>query len=496
MEGDGVFSFGGTNIPVRNAKVNLGQSRIGDGNVWTFAIEDERWRWAYGEISGHYNIREANGSIRRGTEKSLRELAVLCLKAMKESQYNVNKLNNEDRPRVDWSWSNPAQSLASLADGLGCRVVKKLDGTVEIVEAGVGRDLPELPVMSLDLSYESGAIPSAVQVVGGVALLQGRWKLEAVGIDTTGKIKLPEELSYLPAGGWSGQSPGILSGVKSNDSDSRTDPRKLALDSVFRFYRIKEFVGPKQVPNLVKFKGRDDVLPIQQGLVEIYEAAADERSKQKPAVVRGTFSSGDPGADDVENGTFKGKFSINGELGIVQFDEPMYRKRQGGGFDFADLTLEVAFPVKLETGEPFRGTWRFPVQPRSDVGDYPLRKEDILLTARLQYSSDGSPTSWVTNERDDKLQAQAEHAASIYVVGLSPVTAGSRQYPGLVEIEPDGAIAQVSWQIGGGGFTQTRASRNSEHDTDIYPPYRARRRAEKGSELERKIEASGIGRLE
>jgi hypothetical protein len=50
------------------------------------------------------------------------------------------------------------------------------------------------------------------------------------------------------------------------------------------------------------------------------------------------------------------------------------------------------------------------------------------------------------------------------------------EYNGLMGIDLDGAISQVSWEVGDNGVSTT-ASRNSEHSIWV-PPYPARRRAE------------------
>ena len=53
----------------------------------------------------------------------------------------------------------------------------------------------------------------------------------------------------------------------------------------------------------------------------------------------------------------------------------------------------------------------------------------------------------------------------------------TQEYNGLMEIDLDGAVSQVSWEVGEGGVSTT-ASRNEEHSIWV-PPYPARRRAEK-----------------
>ena len=65
----------------------------------------------------------------------------------------------------------------------------------------------------------------------------------------------------------------------------------------------------------------------------------------------------------------------------------------------------------------------------------------------------------------DGLQAQF-----IYGEGLT------REYNGIVSVDLDGAVQQVSWEVGGNGASTT-ASRNTEHSPYV-PPFPARRRAE------------------
>ena len=50
-------------------------------------------------------------------------------------------------------------------------------------------------------------------------------------------------------------------------------------------------------------------------------------------------------------------------------------------------------------------------------------------------------------------------------------------FAGIVPLEPDGAIRQITWSVGGGQPATTRASRNSEH-AEYLPPYPERRRIE------------------
>ena len=77
-------------------------------------------------------------------EQAPQALATLCLQAMGEQNYDVSALLNDARPEVDWSWTNPAEALQALCEGLGCRVVYWLaDDRVQIVTIGQGQPLPD-----------------------------------------------------------------------------------------------------------------------------------------------------------------------------------------------------------------------------------------------------------------------------------------------------------------------------------------------------------------
>ena len=61
------------------------------------------------------------------------------------------------------------------------------------------------------------------------------------------------------------------------------------------------------------------------------------------------------------------------------------------------------------------------------------------------------------------------------------VQAFTADYPGIVDISPDGAIRQVSWDVTQGVGATTRAGLNTEFDPAI-PKYRTLRENEEGRE--------------
>ena len=496
LEGTAVFSYGGVSITFLGCKLDVGQSNRAGGGTWTFAIMDGRWRWEYGTISGHFNLRDPEGKLRTATEETPQNLARKCLREMRVSTYDISQMPDQPRPECHWSHKVPAQALQELADAVGCRVVVSPRGEVKICPAGQGANLPDIPSVDVGLSVDTGAIPSAVLVVGGEAYFQARWKLIAVGRDVDGEIKPIDDLSYKPAGGWETQVPGHFTDVPEGTDDSKPDPRKLALQTVWRWYRIDELVGGDTLPGIPRatVESWKDCLPLCDGLLDTFKDGFSKNLQRQPPIVRGAFYDGEFTYEEVADGQFRGGFNVMAEAGVIVMDKPLYR------FDTdeitpADIQVEIAFPWKPDKNdEPYRPTWRYNVRPRPDVGDHALFREEIKFTARWEYDSQGDRTSQRDNRQADNLDDQAEYAARGFVTSLGNVNAADKTYPGFMDIRLDGAICQVTWQFGVSEAPTTHASRNSEHDSDIIPPYADRKRAADHRALMQDIKRMSAGK--
>lgn len=207
------------------------------GNKMTVRILDRRWRWAYGEINGRYNLRHPkSGEIDVTTVKSPRELAVMLLIAMGETGFDVSRIAgqyNDARPEVNWIMANPANELQTMCESLGLVVVwNYLADVVEIWPKGNGPSLPTAQSLNISHGLTLTAQPSSIKVGTAEASFQSVWRLEAVGKEKDSEIwKLIDDLSYKPTGGWEQQEPGLFDGVTDDDD------RKLAKEHVFRAYR-------------------------------------------------------------------------------------------------------------------------------------------------------------------------------------------------------------------------------------------------------------------
>lgn len=219
------FTDGVRKFTVPACKVDSVTPQMGPGGTtFTLEILDERWSWAFGGIDGHYNQKDGRGKLVPWTIRSPQELALLCLKAMKVTRYDIRALpkglsrkdgKNVERylktgenfpqtltnPETFWDHIPPAQALAQLADFYGLRVIYQPNAAkVILAYPGKGKDFPNLPYESIGGTIDGPEAPAFVGVVGAPVKFQSRFLLEAVGEDWDGEILPIEDLSYAPTG--------------------------------------------------------------------------------------------------------------------------------------------------------------------------------------------------------------------------------------------------------------------------------------------------------
>lgn len=490
-----VFACDGTTLVFPNCRTDLATARrTVDGLVWSVAILDRRWRWAFGAISGEYNRRDASDRTIPeqnwpivGVERTPQQLARLLLQAMGESGYDVSRLPNATRPWVSWDAATPAQELAQLADDLGCRVVLHLDGHVSLEPLGQGELLPVLPTLvEGSLTVDPPEPPDSFLVIGGPTRVQTRLELEAVGLDLDGSIQPIDNLSFTPEDGWSTQTE-LFSDV--------TVSSELAhcLRTVFRWYRVRlDGERTLQIPDVGRVTELSQILPLDDRLVETYEERGERRARR--ARITGDFwlgnlgspensietSESDSESDEAQSSTpvYPGSWRLLAEQGIVEFGHPVRRwDIDAKEFVPAKLKLECAFGVRLtETGAPHRLEFEWPTGSQQGTGPEVLRRErELVLQTYETFNDQEQSTGWQSARAGSGgttllEEAQREVRAALQVYQVS--AAGDATYAGFLPLDPDGAIVQVAWTVGPKPFT--RACRNSETHPSI-PPYRTRR---------------------
>jgi len=497
------FMYDGASLLFHGCKVDRGSFRRDrSGNIWSLQIFDRRWRWAWGAISGRYNVRRTEYTLVTDTEKTPRELAELCLDAMGETGYDVNDLPNDTRPEILWDGEVPAEALARLCDDLGCRVVLQLDNTVAIRVAGTGALLPTDGVMEGEAVIDAPEYPDEIAILCGKSLFQVDFELEMVGMDTDNTVKLLDDLSYKPAAGWSAVDFPEFAAVTASKK-----ARRLAQETVYRWARVKcSDTYPVTIPGYTPETGDPEIKDrelIELEAEQVETVTENGRKRRRPAIVYGVWYNGvedlanvtdtiDPleaqkdTATDEDTKTHR-SFSIDKEQRIVKFGQPLY------------ANAEIGTPTKLTITEPTvrlrtactildvntRGPVRY-AKKRATGGTFLTptrydRHDEIILTHVPTYDASYNVTAITKNDAD--VDAECDYYLDAIQAEYLPQGPLTMRYAGLRAINLDGAVQQLTLAIGKSGAT-TVVSRSTEQANRVLP-YKERRRQEFNRSMER-----------
>lgn len=456
------------------------------GFVWQIDILDRRWKWAFGAISGLYNVRAASGDIIDGTEKTPQELAQLCFEALGESGYDVSLMPNDARPQVVWDQDNPAQELAQLCEDLGCRIVPTLSGTFKIYPVGIGDVLPQggQPITDGSAEIDPPEVPDNITVVCGQTRFQTDLLLDAVGEDTDGSLKLIDDLSYKPTNGW--DPPGFFNVLAQFDAAAQARAQR----TVFRYYRVYEhqFIpGYHSAEDDQTESLREIVLldPVQN---RSYADDADGNPIYEPAKVFGVFFDGNGLHKNTETAlthemkgtnTYKGGFHVDKERRMLVMREHLYKqgtddlgvKIWTGAELFYRCTVAIRQPetlayVRHSRTEPSGSTFGTP--------DRVVKRYDLIKTTIPDYEIDESVESLVGSNADvstneTTINAELDEALAMLWASYETETPLTLRYAGLLPIEPNGVIYQVTWSADeGGAFTVASQSQEVSKYTMSY----------------------------
>lgn len=510
LSGDLLIEYGTTRMVWPDCRVD----QVEDGfdpsgvEVVTLTILDRRWMWREcGIIGGFYNTRRGDAhKIVPGTEATPKELVTLCLDAMGEKDYDIRKVPNEARPEVSWDATNPAEALAQLCDALGCRVTLNRRNRVEIWPVGEGKPLPTTNVLDGALVVDPPDPPGRIVIVGARRRWQVDLRLDPVGLESTGEVKAINELSYAPVVNgrrtWQGEDIDHFNGVKD------VKKRELAQQSVFRWYRIRTpFDLLNHADNPIA--DLDRILPLESAQVETLDVFG--REERRPPWVWGKFYSGHEAAQPLvpqveerlrnePRSRYTQGFSLNSELGIVVFNEPVFlfellRKIVDGrrvpvGMRVLPAVIWLRVSVNLReknTRAWIRPKWVYAMDqargrakkrnrklPDQVPAKYVLH-EDVILE---EYRDWDAARGGVIKSTIINATKQARYYFNAERLKYQFAESGSLSYAGLVDLELDGAIQQISWIVTSEGFAITRVSRNRE-EVAVTPSYAERRMIEK-----------------
>ena len=487
--GTAVWRFGSVSREFPNcSRSDLNIGNQGGLTIWEFTIQDRRWAWRNGQISGEYNRRKGNEVIPI-RKKNPQQLATMCLEAMGEDAFDVAALPDNDYPFIEWELTVPARALADVADMYGCEIAYLPDNSVQIVKKGEGAVIPN-GYMHREIGLDHADLPSKLAVVTAPT----QWQVELplgrnVGWDFVDrKFKDVDDLPYKPAEGWQEFADYDLT----EDDIEADDERAMAAAHVWKTYELslgdyfKDFTPPDPIPPdyevddptlpgmLIPLTDVDQLTPFVEELVE--KKVSHSREVKQNAFAFGNFFDArvlDDNVDDdfvdvedyLESNRYKGSFTIDPEEARVTFSDKMfmyeYIDRSGGGVDaiptnpnmYVTITVTLS---DLDTGETQRLAKVIDIDTSSPGGTKYIFRDDIVP----QYYKAGT---WANNleEVEQQCDFYLDLAKREYLVNR-----GERaEYQGFIALANDGAIKQVTYSIDGNGVAKTTVARNMEDNT-------------------------------
>lgn len=487
-----------------------------NGNVIALTILDRRWRWQFGRISGEYNVRREDNTIEKidngdpafaveDSERTPQQLARLLLTAAGETVAAdaVNELPNDTLPYVNWDVANPMSELANLCDMLGCRVVLGLDNVVRVRKLNVGQPLPPDGLMRYGASVDYFNGPDQVSVVSAPVRYQHDFELEAVGLDVDGSVKLLDDLSYVPEGGWG--SLDIFTGGVLVDL---TSGRSLAHKSVFRWYRVKV---PFELPGYGLIKHRSQIILLGSQVFKtqvdgvyatrdrmvygIYFTESDfvvgGNSRDEMAYLPDAVIDSLPEDDERTTMIVTSSFSIDSDRAIVMFTDHVYKTEGDDYRDWAPATLRLRTTCLVRdaiTRGLVRGIATSTIRNVPQPVTIDLRHEEIQPYYYAKYSNDFAVTQLVTNENETALEVNHYLNEAVTRLSLSTVPQDGLYAGWVFNVDLDGAIQSITWSLSAGGDQgpTTRIERAQDTGGMSGIPYKLRRQYQKQAEAERK----------
>ena len=259
--GDLVLEWGntGTWAEVRrwvNATISNVDQQDGRFLDTAYTVKDRRWRWKFPFIHGSYNVHDEKGTRVASTEKNPRELATLLLVALGETGYDVSLLPTtvDLAPEVSWLYASAAVELQKLCELFGADPHLLKNNTIAIKLRGTGITPSstnlEKPVTA-GIALQS--VPEKIRAFAGDTLFDSWLELEPVAPEIDGgvtdsNVKLLNDLSFMPVGGWGSTDAERFMGVRGGSDEYTKKLRAHCQKYIWRMFRIKGFAAPATKP--------------------------------------------------------------------------------------------------------------------------------------------------------------------------------------------------------------------------------------------------------
>lgn len=448
--------------------------------ILTGSYVDRRWKWKTCAISGNYNRRLLDNSIIFSAaapwKKSARELFAMIFAAVGEPGADVTSAPANVYPEFTFQSLPADQALDYLCDICSCSIVITTSNKLKVVALGVGNQLVRTAVKSrINCEVRIGALPSQVALTCGPSVFQSRLLLEAVGLDTDGKIRPINNLSYKPAAGWSREYPTHFPSVDQ-------DKRHLAFQTVWRWFRPKSQVnGGLTIPGVAVQVNS----PMQYRLLP-WMAVPGENYDTPCLIPARMFGQFYPEQDFARNTPKKASlpapFKIIPEMGIIEFEYPQWQAGDGSqntdGFYEPFLYVETAYNLMLADGSGLHAFYRSQqTEMPTNTWAMPIYHPELWYCHRVNYAANGFNVTGSTSNLASVRNEADEYLGRAVVAIQYSALATDMTYAGLVPGELDGIRAQATIEAGDHTAPSTRIGQGVEVDVWTKQP-RHRRRVE------------------
>lgn len=388
----------------------------------TFSARDRRWQWSKNDPAfGVYNRRDINEDI-VGTKTSAQELAEILLDLIGETGYSVAGLPSAEYPFISWDYVNPAEALHDLCSRYDARICLGYDNKVKIWAAGSGATIEDVDRVSYSVISEIIDKPSKVVFVGGPKRYQVALSLEAVALD-------PSVSEYVnissPGPSWK-PSAGFTAGYERTLTGENLEAAK---KTAFKAYKLPATVTlgdtthntadilagwSDQLNDKITVEGEE-----RRAAAYVYGVHGTEAAFSDPTA----YHSGASDRVSVD-------FSQDKENGLIIFNKKVF-DISGGKMIAPELTLICVF-------EYDRYTKNFIFSDGVDDLVETVRREDPVE----EINAGGTTTN--TTAAATLAQEYTENFIKQYNVADSSKV---EVWPGIRQVNPDGAIDQVSLSL-------------------------------------------------
>ena len=475
------FSFNGQGVTWTNALCDqMTTQRSTHGWMTYYVIQDRRWRWSKGIITGAYNLRDEEGVLDPTTEKTLAELATLLFTEMGEPGASVSAISSSEKPTVIWDRDNAVHELEQLLYQRGYVPTLSLDDQAVVYAVGSGATLPNNDdVFSVSNTIDPPELPYILKLVMAQTRVQSKLKCCAVGLDTDGAIKKVDDLSYRPTGGWGDIAFGELAEI--------TDPEahQCALLSVGKWFQI-EFQADgthdlsPYLPDEITVTSAKQYLPVYDELIQTKDDIFTTK-RVSPAIVEATYFNDQgvtPTGKNVTELTRMNRtlWTLDRQRGIVKFVGPLKKRADNGEMTFADVYLTCSYSVLEDDTHVYDKHERD--RNMGGTGTDVVKVEELRRTLIADYDADGTTLLSLTDNQttvDADADLYLDQAALRYVTEIGNVVA----YRGIYPFGTDGITQQVRWNAAKPGTEWAFSTTCSLHCEGIVNLPRRARRAQK-----------------